>query len=111
MPLRITITNTFHDTSVHLILRGKQLTGTQIRKANESLCPSKPCKCRGLWQYERSGGGEAYISNPSCVSGVPVRIDRDGILHPEVRLEDGSTLSEPKSWDWLYRMTHSRARS
>jgi hypothetical protein len=46
---KITIKNDFHNTEINLVLKGDNLTRSQMRRVNSELCGMSDCRCGGIW--------------------------------------------------------------
>lgn len=54
--MKITINNTFHGTSVNLIVKNGDpvtITQTQVKRAEKELCGTG-CKCGSMWSYNQA---------------------------------------------------------
>lgn len=65
--MKITITNTFHNSSVNMIIKGDsvKLSQYQVKRAERELC-GMDCSCGSMWSYAHTiiGGYDNYHLEP-----------------------------------------------
>lgn len=54
--MKITITNTFHNSSVNVIVPNYpfQLTSTQVKRVEKNLCGIPNCRCGSMWSMSNT---------------------------------------------------------
>lgn len=58
--MKITITNTFHNSKVTLNMQNSKLSTSQVKRAGKELCGISDCICGSMWSENHTDLGEGF---------------------------------------------------